>query len=104
MATIIGVFLWHSGNPAIGDGWRHVVAYDRGRKYLQVLSTGDLSRARIAIEEWEADVRNGLVKPQPPERAPKVGRRLDERRRWFKRLGVNVPDNLVKDIAASLRL
>lgn len=79
-----------------GSGYHLVVAYDAGRTKVSLIATGSLKVARVA----KASLRNAEPQDVPPRR---LARRLDAKRKAFKRAGVAIRERTVRQVIAALR-
>lgn len=77
-------------------GWRFVVLFHRGRKWLKVLET-----ARFDVHTLEADDAYKL-RPYADVSPKQLAKRIRSRRARFKRLEMNFPKSAVAKAIAAL--
>lgn len=78
-------------------GWRFVVLFHRGRKWLKLLDTATLRVYRLPVSELRH------LRPYDGIRPKSMARRLAERRARFRRMAIHVPERAVKSAIATLR-
>lgn len=77
-------------------GWRFVVLFHRGRKWIRLLDTATLQIYRRPVAELR-NLRPYQIRPKT------MARRLRERRARFRRLGLSYPKRAVASAIDALR-
>lgn len=99
MTEIEGAFLYWFENNHLGHGWRYVIVFDRTRGKRGKVSL--LEPSTLALVRLPA---TALRQARPVELRPRsLARRMEERRRFYKRIGRRHPARQVKAIVDALR-
>lgn len=77
-------------------GWRYVVLFHHGRKWLKLLDTATLRVYRLPVAHIR-DLRPYTIRPRT------LANRLVARRARFRRLGIHCPEKAVQAAIDTLR-
>lgn len=90
---------FYSKGGRLGLGWRLVIAFDPGRRFVRLLDPWTLAIARVGIDE----LAHARLEALAPKRRRRLARIADHNRRAAKRRGQRVADKTIRQVVAAMK-